>query len=479
MSGISASLGRIITWMGRYSIICSISLVSIALIGLWCQPEVAWADTPTPRAFLPLIFNRPDILGKVYYVATDGSDSNPGTEDQPWETIQHAAGRLQAGEGVLIRGGTYTVTVSISPKYSGNPNNGYITFKAYPGKDEPPVVLQGDGSTYDGIFLGGDSYIIIEGLTIRGFYQGIACQAPGHHIIIRNNIVEYNLKSGISSAGHVEGTKNACDYLTIEGNVVHHNGYYEDGAPATGPGEGTGSGININPGGNPYVFDTDYSHFHSVIRGNRVYHNIDGTGDHLEGHGIIIDRGGNLPPFLIENNVVFDNGGKGIHLYGAQNVWIVGNTLYKNCTDWDSISLQTQAEIAVYDVKLPSHLPTKNIHVLNNIACSNDPFQITYFTSEDPYKLTMKNNLWCGNPYRETYSPYGTDYIRRLNPEDVKFVNRSSDPAIADFHLQEDSPAIDQGTNSLEPGSQLVDFDGTTRPQEQGYDMGAYEYKPD
>ena len=48
--------------------------------------------------------------GNTYYVAPaslGGSDSNPGTWDDPWETIQHAADTLVAGDTVYIRAGTY------------------------------------------------------------------------------------------------------------------------------------------------------------------------------------------------------------------------------------------------------------------------------------------------------------------------------------------------------------------------------------
>ena len=41
-----------------------------------------------------------------YYVSKSGSDSNPGTEAQPWETIQKAAKTLLAGDTVYIKTGT-------------------------------------------------------------------------------------------------------------------------------------------------------------------------------------------------------------------------------------------------------------------------------------------------------------------------------------------------------------------------------------
>jgi hypothetical protein len=43
----------------------------------------------------------------TYYVATNGSDSNPGTLAQPWLTIQHAANAAVAGDTVTVEPGTY------------------------------------------------------------------------------------------------------------------------------------------------------------------------------------------------------------------------------------------------------------------------------------------------------------------------------------------------------------------------------------
>jgi parallel beta-helix repeat protein len=58
-----------------------------------------------------------------------------------------------------------------------------------------------------------------------------------------------------------------------------------------------------------------------------------------DGNGIIIDdsrnsQGGGGPPyvgtFLIENNLVFDNGGRGINIFESDNVIARNNTLYQN-----------------------------------------------------------------------------------------------------------------------------------------------------
>ncbi|MBK9207442.1 MAG: DUF1565 domain-containing protein [Anaerolineales bacterium] len=67
----------------------------------------------------------------TFYVSPTGSDTNPGTEAQPWRTIQYAAETLQAGETVLIRTGEYAEWVR--PQRSGEEGKP-ITYAAYPGE---------------------------------------------------------------------------------------------------------------------------------------------------------------------------------------------------------------------------------------------------------------------------------------------------------------------------------------------------------
>jgi hypothetical protein len=49
----------------------------------------------------------PPTTNNTYYVATTGNDTNPGTQSQPWRTIQHAADTAQAGDTVIVKAGTY------------------------------------------------------------------------------------------------------------------------------------------------------------------------------------------------------------------------------------------------------------------------------------------------------------------------------------------------------------------------------------
>ncbi len=47
------------------------------------------------------------VHAATYYVATSGSDSNPGTSSQPWKTVAYAVDKMVAGDTTYVKSGTY------------------------------------------------------------------------------------------------------------------------------------------------------------------------------------------------------------------------------------------------------------------------------------------------------------------------------------------------------------------------------------
>ena len=76
----------------------------------------------------------PPTAVNAFFVAPNGSDSNAGTIDQPFLTIQHCASSVAKGSTCEVRAGTYRETVT--------PNSG-ITIMAY---NLEPVILDGSDS---------------------------------------------------------------------------------------------------------------------------------------------------------------------------------------------------------------------------------------------------------------------------------------------------------------------------------------------
>lgn len=117
----------------------------------------------------------PSTEAATYYVATTGTDGNPGTLASPWRTIGKAAALMVAGDTVLVRGGTYNQTRTNTDRYlpainvansgtSGNP----ITFKAYDQVAEPVTITYGGGVTGAGPLIGANArnYITWDGFII-------------------------------------------------------------------------------------------------------------------------------------------------------------------------------------------------------------------------------------------------------------------------------------------------------------------------
>lgn len=175
--------------------------------------------------------------GPVFYVATNGSDRNPGSETSPWQTIQHAADAATPGSAVLVRGGIYAERVVI--RVSGNAAQGYITFQSHPGEIAildgerliPPDERTAMVSIHD------RSYVRIRGFEIRNYRTserratpaGIFVSGAGSHIeLLGNNVhnIEQNWqeKGGNAFGIAVYGTneQTPISKLVIDGNEVHH-----------------------------------------------------------------------------------------------------------------------------------------------------------------------------------------------------------------------------------------------------------------
>jgi len=77
------------------------------------------------------------LHGADFHVATNGLDTNPGTSERPFRTIQKAASVAGPGDAVVIRAGTYRETVA--PPRSGEAGRP-ITFRNH---EQEAVVVSG------------------------------------------------------------------------------------------------------------------------------------------------------------------------------------------------------------------------------------------------------------------------------------------------------------------------------------------------
>ena len=112
---------------------CLTIVIAVLVVAVTCGAFAA----PTPASHppmrpLPQRVKTPLAAGpKLFVDAGRGSDTNAGSERAPWRTLAHATRRLQPGDRLYLRGGTYYEKVSLTR--SGT-SNAPITIASFPGE---------------------------------------------------------------------------------------------------------------------------------------------------------------------------------------------------------------------------------------------------------------------------------------------------------------------------------------------------------
>jgi Bacterial Ig domain/Putative Ig domain/Immunoglobulin domain/Immunoglobulin I-set domain len=410
------------------------------------------------------------------FASPSGNDGNSGSSSSAPKTFNGAASASQPGSVVCLLAGTYNLGSTFYPPVSGTPSswivyksygNGAVNFVWTAGATAQPMFKFGNGS-----FPSGPAYLEFRGLNLDGqnnALDGFLCQG-GHHLRFLSNSIN---NTGGSGVGAVD-----CDYLTSDHNLINHNGYLY----------GWTSAISYN---SAQWFD-NYAGFHNIVSNNIITGEFDGSSNHSDGNGIILDlsngsynySSANTPPALIINNVVYGNGGRCIQANVVTNFYIINNTCYKNDLD-----------TSLGNVGSFTSQNSMNGYFINNItvaAASNNP---SYDQESSNSNIQYFADMYYGAPINFSYSD-PTQLINAnplfLNPPSLNIGGYSSSLAPAllgtGLTLQPSSPAysrgIDPSTLSGLPSSIVsdlksyiyVDINGKARPQGSGSDLGAYQH---
>jgi Secretion system C-terminal sorting domain len=265
-----------------------------------------------------------------YYVAVNGSNSNAGSLQNPFATIEYAVNsKMNPGDVLFVRGGIYKFNTYLSK--SGTPS-AMITIKNYPG-ELPEINGWNNGIMNTGNGFGNGSganlsHIRIEGFHVTGFYRGIGInwctpcntelsrydQTRNNGYLQGTNIqIAYNVVDGCGQNGiSVFFSSN----VVIERNLVSRTGF----EVASGS---WSSGINLL-GASGY----------NRIDSNVSFHHVDVSGNNTDGNGIIVDLSydgiNNNANTQVTNNISFNNGGSGIQITRSSKVTVLNNSTYNN-----------------------------------------------------------------------------------------------------------------------------------------------------
>ncbi|WP_194777663.1 right-handed parallel beta-helix repeat-containing protein [Pararhodonellum marinum] len=431
----------------------------------------------------------------AFYVSPQGNNNNDGrTEKTAFADPQKALDVAKKGDIILLMDGTYQ---NPDPKNSnqlavahfrrpGGPA-AYITLKNYPGH-KPVILCHGSdgvmisqGSKYDFSETPLFSYLEIRGLTIRGNSEEVftlypdeighptkntetkginidATYAPTrmyHHIRIADNMVEYFGSDGIFAS--------AIDYLTLENNIIRFNNY---------------TTVAYAMAGFSLMMYSDFDKVDNVtkilVRGNEVYgnqrkvHKKIGEPKIFNGNGMLFDANSEeylypdayLGRTLIQNNLVYGNGGGGIQNWGSHRLDIVNNTLYHN-----GITPDLKWGNLGFDF-------CKDVNVVNNIVVALDDRPLDRWLEKREDRNTANivrvNNLYFGGVIPNVKGQ--GDIVA-----DPLFVNPTLDHHTADFNLKENSPAIGAGIFQKE-NIPVIDINGKWRQiKSTGVTLGSLE----
>ena len=384
-----------------------------------------------------------------FYVATTGSDSNPGTQTQPFRTITRGIDALSSGKTLVIRGGTYaeSINTSINDVPSGSSWSAATTIKASAGET---VVLRPASGTFVLLVSGyAHSYIVFDGLVFDAASTDNAVSKltdGANHIRIANCEIRNSARShGLL----ITNGNGSTGYNEVINTNIHDNGNSWVGpiSPPHGIYVGTPNNLfdncNIHHNNNGYgVHAYGDNPDSNIIRNSSIHHNQD---------GILLDGSNNL----VFNNLLYAHG-IDIRVSDGSGDAAVGNLIYNNTCYESGAAIHVGASVpGVY---------ASNTMIRNNIcyASFDGEQQIQVFM--DASNTVIENNLT-----RMVILNLGSGTAMSANVRtNPMFINAAAN----DFHLQSGSPAVNTGRTVTEV---LKDKDGITRPSSGAYDIGAYE----
>lgn len=314
-------------------------------IGMWAQ----WTNLPIEElldrdAPIPTPVDEIPVGLRTFYVSTTGSNSNSGTLEQPFATLNHAVSNSQAGDVIVIRGGQYnhSSTITIGTNRNGTANHP-VHVVAFPG--ETPVFDfsgQSRGSGNIGIRLNANWWRLV-GLTIRNAgHNGI--RMDGSNNVLERLVAYGNHDTGIHMAGRASHNLvlNCDSYRNI--NYTGRVGNNADGFGAKfedlGPGnrfygcrawENSDDGFDLWMAPHPIIIENcwAFGNGDGSVFGNPA--NFDGGGNGFK-------LGGNHVPgnHVVIRSIAFDNFGvsgnaKGFdHNNNTGALTLIHNTAFRN-----------------------------------------------------------------------------------------------------------------------------------------------------
>ena len=345
-----------------------------------------------------------------------------------YATIQAAIDAADAGDEVVVSNGTYDENINFGGKA--------ITVTSLNGPAS--TIIDGGGSGSVVTFENSEgTNSVLNGFTIQNGEAGIYCN--GVSPTISNCIITNN--TGATNNVTVGGINSISSSLTITNSTISNNtGWALYNYPGSGSLVMTGSLVDNNGGGVLFSGAT-------IDVSKSIFTNNSNTGLRFSATGTT----------TITNSLFAKNDSQD----RAGGIWVAQNNPVNimNCTIADNSAQKFYGSGGIYVQFSSTPLTITNSILTWNMTQNSSIYNIypnTYVSNFD-ISYTMLN--------QSLYSDYGPGNIYN-NPYFVDSVN-------GDYHLAPNSYNIDAGTSD---GAPADDLDGNSRPQNEVYDIGPYEF---
>jgi hypothetical protein len=287
--------GRAVTWTSDAASIATVSAGGLvaassdtgeATITASSEGRSASAKVKVTRDSVPQPPPPPSGPHAGYYVSPTGTSAGDGSIDRPWDlptALANASSKVQPGDTVWLRGGTYHGTFRSSSKLKGTAS-AWVVVRQYPGER---AILDANGGTVSALYVGGE-YSVFWGFEFTN-------SDPKREMSLterRTNVI----------ANYANHTK----YINL---IIHDGGV---------------------------AFYNESPYYDVEMIGCVIYNNGFQRSDRGHGHAIYLRS--NTGPVIARDNIMFNQYGYGVHIFTnpgegqLNNIHLDGNVSFNNGT---------------------------------------------------------------------------------------------------------------------------------------------------
>jgi len=479
------------------------------------------------------------VKATTYYVSSSGGDSNDGrSPDRPWKTIAYAVSLLQAGDTAFVKAGDYGSEQITFPRAgsSGRPIvvQGYHTTP----RDIPARTYAVGDSKLDASVMPllssvprtgtaitiGRNYVAIKNIQVVGYRTGVMVtgnsntldnvtaiyqnpdRALGYYGLAINIQGDYNgLTNCLVADWTVEGlmlygdhnTADSCACYATTSSAQYPHGYYLMAMGSYNTVRkcfshrvvemshgGHGMGCKATSQYNTFIdcnirgfWGDGYMVAHRGCAYNRFIRCVA-----RDGVGFVVRDSAHDNTFeecRSYNAAYYSNRGAIVTWQSGEDgtIGVGANNLFVNCIFEKASTMILHLNVSNTATAFFSSNKFINCNFIGatNFYRTETPSQNNQFIN---CVITNISNISGGGTYGVGYSYangcfFGNGFAAPTGSGNIAANPLFVDGTNGDFRLQSHSPCINAGTADLAPST---DLDGNTRPQGQGYDIGAYEF---